>query len=302
MATEPAFPTKRITIVVPFSAGSATDLIARAAGQGITQQTGQPVIVDNRAGASGIIGATAVARAAPDGYTVMITTNTTQAGNLHMFKRLTYDPVKDFAPITLLGRGEQIMVVSSNSKFRSVGDFVDAARQNPGKLSFGAGSLNPRVAGEMFQQATATQLLHVPFKGNPEVVSEVLAGRVDMGIIDAPTVLSHVRAGNLRALASSGPSRFPLLPDVPTMAESGLPGFDISFWFAAYAPAGTPPEVIDRLNLLLGNANKAKAARDLFEKTSIRPLTSSASDLAQFQQREAEKWGDVIRKAKIEPE
>ncbi|HYF18799.1 MAG TPA: tripartite tricarboxylate transporter substrate binding protein [Ramlibacter sp.] len=300
--TGTAFPTKRMTIVVPFSPGSATDLIARVVGQGVTEQTGQPVVVDNRPGGSGSIGATAVARAPADGYTLLVTTNTTQAGNLHMFKRLPYDPVKDFAPITLLGRGEQIMVVAAASPYRSIGDVVAAARQTPGKLSFGAGSLNPRIAGEMFQQATGTQMLYVPYKGNPEVVTDLLGGRVDTAILDAPTVLPHFRAGTLRALGSSGTNRFALLPDVPTIAESGLPGFDISFWFGAYAPAGTPADIVQRLHDLLVQATKAAPARELYAKSSILPLTSTPTELARFQEREAAKWGEVIRKARIEPE
>lgn len=300
--TGTTFPTRRIAIIVPFSAGSATDLIARVVGQGVTEQTGQPVVVDNRPGASGSIGATAVARSPADGYTLLVTTNTTQAGNPHMFKRLPYDPAKDFAPLTLLGRGEQIMVVAAGSPHRSIGDVVAAARRDPGKLSFGAGSLNPRIAGEMFQQATGTQMLYVPYKGNPEVVTDLLAGRVDTAILDAPTVLPHIRAGTLRALGSSGPNRLPMLPAVPTIAESGLPGFDISFWFGAYAPAGTPADIVQRLNELLVNSTKAAPARELYAKSSILPLTSTPGELARYQEREAAKWGDVIRKARIEPE
>jgi tripartite-type tricarboxylate transporter receptor subunit TctC len=187
-----AWPAKPITFVVPFAAGSATDQLARALGQSITEQTKQAVVVDNKAGASGMMAAQAAARAAPDGYTVLITTNTTHAANEHLYKKLPYDPVKDFAPVTGLGKGGQVLVVNASKPYRSVADLLAAARKNPGKLSFGSGSSSSRVAGEMFKQLSGTDILHVPYKSNPLAITDLLGGQIDLMITDTSTGVPQV--------------------------------------------------------------------------------------------------------------
>lgn len=301
-AAATGFPAKPITFIVPFAAGSATDQIGRAIGQGVTEQTGQAVVIENKPGASAMIGASTAARAAPDGYTVLITTNTTHAANEHLYKTLTYHPVKHYAPISLLGKGGQIMVVNPNSTAKSVGDFLAQARQSPGKLSFGSGSSSSRIAGELLQQMAGVQLLHVPYKSNPLAVTDLLGGQIDMMITDTATGLPQVKSGKLRALGVTGRARSPLAPDVPTIAESGVPGYEMGYWFAAYAPAGTPPDVVKRLNELLVKATQSAPAKQFYAQTGTDPATSTPDELAQFQQAESKKWGDIIKKAGIQPE
>ena len=296
------YPDKTIMFVVPFAAGSATDQLARALGQEITAQTKQPVVVDNKAGANGFIGAGFVAKAAPDGYTVFITTNTTHAANEHLFKSIPYDPVKDFAPVTALARGGQILIVNPNVPAKSVQELIAYAKANPGKVSFGWGSSSSRIAGELFQQMAGVKLLSVPYKSNPQAVTDLLGGQITMMITDVATGLPQVQGGKVRALGVSSLNRVPLVPDVPTISEAGLKGYEMSFWFAAYVPAKTPPAVIARLHDLLVNAVKGPAAKQFFQSTGIEPFTTTPAELAKFQHEESQKWARIIKTAGIEPE
>src|SRR5690349_24621505 len=190
-----AFPDKAITFVVPFAAGTATDQIARALGNGITAETKQPVVIDNKAGASGFIASQQVAKAPADGYTVLITTNTTHAANEHLFKKLPYDPVKDFIPVTGLGKGGQVLVVRADAPYKSVADLLAKAKKEPGKLSFGSGSSSSRVAGAMFKQLSGTDILHMPYKCNPLAITDLLGGHINMLITDTATGLPQVKSG-----------------------------------------------------------------------------------------------------------
>jgi len=296
------FPDKPVTFVVPFAAGSATDQLARAIGQSLTEQTKQAVVVDNKAGASGMIAAQQVAKAAPDGYTVLITTNTTHAANEHLYKKLSYDPVKDFVPVSGLGKGGQVLVVRADSPFKTVADVVAKAKATPGKLSFGSGSSSSRVAGEMFKQLSHTDILHVPYKSNPNAITDLLGGQIDMMITDTATGVPQIKGGKLRALGVSTTKRIPMLPDVPTIDEAGVKGYDMSYWFAAYVPAGTPQPVVARLHELLVNAVKSPAAKQFFESSGAEGWTSTSDELAKFQASETQKWGRVIKAAGIEPE
>jgi tripartite-type tricarboxylate transporter receptor subunit TctC len=297
-----AYPEKPITFVVPFAAGSATDQLARALGSSVTQQTKQAVVVDDKAGASGMIAAQQVAKAAPDGYTVLITTNTTHAANEHLYKKLPYDPVKDFAPVTGLGKGGQVLVVRVDAPYKTVSDLLAKARKEPGKLSFASGSSSSRVAGEMFKQLSRTDILHIPYKSNPNAITDLLGGQVDMMITDTATGVPQIKGGKLRALGVSTVHRIPILPDVPTLDEAGVKGYDMSYWFAAYAPAGTPAPVVAKLRELLVNATQAPAARTFFETSGAQAWTTTSAELAKFQADEALKWGKVIKAAGIEPE
>jgi tripartite-type tricarboxylate transporter receptor subunit TctC len=302
-AAAQTFPDKSITFVVPFAAGSATDQIARALGNGVTAETKQPVVIENKAGASGFIASQQVAKAPADGYTVLITTNTTHAANEHLFKKLPYDPVKDFSPVAALGKGGQIMVVNPNSPAKTVAEFVALAKKEPGKLSFGSGSSSSRMAGELLQQLAGIKLLHVPYKSNPLAVTDLLGGQIDMMITDTATGLPQVKAGKLRALGVSGAQRSPLAPEVPTIAEAGVKGYEMGYWFAAYAPAKTPPAVVKRLNELLVKAAKSEAAKTSFyEPSGTEVFTTSPEDLAKFQAAESQKWGRIIKAAGIEAE
>jgi len=296
------YPDKQLTFVVPFAAGSATDQLARALGQEVTRITKQPVIVDDRAGASGFIGAELVKKAAPDGYTVFITTNTTHAANEHLFKKLPYDPVKDFLPVTGLGKGGQIMIVNPSVPAKTVAEFIALAKSQPGKISFGSGSSSSRVAGEMFQQLAGVELLHVPYKSNPLAINDLLGGQINMMITDMATGLPQAKGGKVRALGVSTTTRSPLLPEVPTIAEAGLKGYDMGFWFAAYVPAGTPPAVVTRLHDVLVEATKGAAMQQYYTSTGTDRFVTTPAELGQFQHAESEKWKAIIKKAGIEPE
>jgi tripartite-type tricarboxylate transporter receptor subunit TctC len=296
------YPAKSITFVVPFAAGSATDQLARALGQQVSIDAKQSVVIDNKPGASGFLAAQQVAKANADGYTVLITTNTTHAANEHLFKTLPYDPVKDFAPVTLLGKGGQIMIVNLKIPATTVKEFIALARKDPGKYSFGSGSSSSRIAGELFQQMAGVQLLHVPYKSNPLAVTDLLGGQIDMMITDNATGLPQVKGGKVRALGMSSRARSPLAPDVPTIDEAGVKGYEMSYWFAAYVPARTPPAAVARLHDLLVDATKGAAARQFYGSTGTEAVTSTPAELAKFQGEEAQKWGRIIKAANIQPE
>jgi tripartite-type tricarboxylate transporter receptor subunit TctC len=299
---QPDFPDKPITFVVPFAAGSATDQLARAIGNAVTEQTREPVVIDNKGGASGMLAAQQVAKAPPDGYTVLITTNTTHAANEHLYRKIGYDPVKDFVPITGLGKGGQVLVVRADAPYRSVADLVADAKDRPGKLSFGSGSSSSRMAGEMLKQLSGTEILHVPYKSNPQAITDLLGGQIDLMITDASTGVPQVKAGKLRALGYSTQKRSPQLPEVPTIAEAGVKGYDMGYWFAAYVPANTPAPVVARLNELLTNGTKAAVARAFYENSGTEAWATTSGELAAFQAAETRKWGQVIKAAGIQPE
>jgi tripartite-type tricarboxylate transporter receptor subunit TctC len=302
MASAQTYPSKPVTFIVPFAAGSATDQLARALGQSFTEQTKQTVIVDNKAGASGMMAAQAAARGAADGSVVLITTNTTHAANEHLYKKLPYDAVKDFAPVTGLGKGGQVLVVNASSPHKTAAELVAFARKNPGKLSFGSGSSSSRIAGEMLKQLAGVDILHVPYKSNPLAITDLLGGQIDLMITDTATGVPQVKAGKLRALAYSTQKRSPQLPDVPTLDEAGVKGYDMGYWFAAYVPAGTPPATVKRLNELLQVAVKSAAAKTFFDNGGSEPWTTTPEELARFQAAETLKWGKVIKAAGIEAE
>ena len=296
------YPDKPVTFIVPFAAGSATDQLARALGQHITEQTKQAVVVENKIGASGMIAAQQAARAPADGYTVLITTNTTHAANEHLYKKLPYDPVKDFQPVTGLGKGGQVMVVNAASPYKTVAEVIAAAKKSPGKVTFGSGSSSSRVAGELLQQMAGVQVLHVPYKSNPLAITDLLGGQIDFMITDTSTGVPQIKGGKLRALGVSTTKRLPMLPDVPTIDEAGVKGYDMGYWFAAYVPAGTPAPVVQRLHGLLDASTKTPAAKAFFETSGGEPFVTTPEELARFQVTEAAKWGKVIKAAGIEPE
>ena len=302
LAQAQTYPDKLITLVVPFAAGSATDQLARALGQELTAETKQAVIVENKPGGNAFIGAQAAAQAKPDGYTVFITTNTTHAANQHLYKKLPYDPVKDFEPVTGLGKGGQIMVVHPKVSAKTVAEFVELAKKQPGKVSFGSGSSSSRIAGELFQQMAAVELLHVPYKSNPNAINDLLGGQIDMMITDTATGVPQVKAGKLRALGVSGKTRSPLAPEVPTIDEAGVKGYEMGYWFAAYVPAKTPPAVVKRLNELLVKATTGPAVKNFYSSTGTERFVTTPEELAKFQAGESDKWGRIIKTAGIQPE
>ncbi len=302
LAHAQAYPSKPITIVVPFAAGSGTDQQARAMGQALSTEYKVPVIVDNRAGASGFIAAQYVAKAAPDGYTVLMTTNTTHAANEHLFKKLPYDPVKDFTPVALLSKGHMLLMVNPASPIKSVSDLIAAAKTSPGKLNFGSGSSSSRVASELLKQMAGIDVTNVPYKSNPMAITDLLGGQVDFMFADAPTALPQVNSGKLRALAVSGTRRLASAPTVPTVEEAGVKGYDMSYWTAVYLPPGAPASVTGKLNEMMTRISALPAVTAYQEATSGEVATSTPEGLARFQAEESLKWGKVIRAAGIQPE
>ena len=302
LACAQSYPAKPITFIVPFAAGTATDQLARSIGQAITTETGQAVVVDNKPGASGFIAAQAAAKAAADGYTVLITTNTTHAANEHLYRKLPYDPVREFTPITGLGKGGQILVVNPLNPAKSVGELIAQAKKDPGKLTFGSGSSSSRIAGELFQQMAGLQLLHVPYKSNTLAITDLLGGQIDMMITDTTTGLPQIKAGKLRALGFSGKQRSLLAPDVPTIDEAGVKGYEMTYWFAAYTPANTPAPVVKRLNELLIKATRSPSATTFYRSTGTDVFTTTPEELGKFQADESLKWGRIIKAAGIQPE
>ena len=296
------YPNKPITLVVPFGPGSGTDQMARVLAQGLGEVLKVPVVVDNKGGASGFIAAQYVAKAAPDGYTVMVTTNTTQTANEHLFKKLPYDPVKDFAPIALLAKGQMLLLVRPDSPYKTMADLIAAAKKAPGKLNFGAGSSSSQVASELLKQMADIDAVYVPYKSNPLSITDLIGGQIDFMFADAPTALPQVLGGKLRALATSGTNRVAAVPDVPTAAEAGLKGYDMTYWFAVYAPAGTPPAIIQQLNGAFDKVVGMEGFKSTLAKTSGELAFSTPEGLAQFQAEDSKKWGQVIRAAGIEPQ
>ena len=294
------YPSKPITMVVPFGPGSGTDQMARLYAKALGDQVKVPIVVENKGGANGFIAAQYVAKAAPDGYTLMMTTNTTHAANEHLFKKIPYDPVKDFAPIGLLATGQMLLLVKPDSPYKSVADLLAAARKTPGKLDFGSGSSSSQVAGDLLKQMAHVDMLNVPYKSNPQAITDLIGGRFTFMFSDTPTALPQVQGGKLRALATSGSHRVAALPDLPTVAEAGVKGYDVSYWFAAYAPAGTPPAIVAKLNQMFNKASATDEVKAYMKQTSGTLTSSTPEGLAKFQATESKKWGEVIRAAGIE--
>ena len=296
------YPSKPITIVVPFAAGSGTDSIARIIGQYLQNALGQSVVIENKVGASGVLAATYVARAAPDGYTLLMATNSTHSANPHLFKSLAYDPVKDFAPVARAGSYVFMLVVNPDVPAKTLPELVAHAKANPGKLTYASGNTTGIVAGETLKSKAGIDVLHIPYKSTPPALNDVLGGRVSMMFIDLAPGLEHVRAGTLRPLAVTTRERSALLPDLPSLAEAGIPGYDVTSYAALFAPAGTPKEIVDKLNAeiqkIIANPDaKARIAITGFDAFSGPPET-----LATFVQSELANWGKLIKDAGIEPQ
>jgi tripartite-type tricarboxylate transporter receptor subunit TctC len=295
------YPSKPITLVVPFTAGSGTDQVARGMAQFMSAEFhGAAVVIDNKPGASGIIAAQAVARAPADGYTLLMTTNTTQSANQYLFKKLPYDPVKDFAPVAALARGAMVIVVPPSSAIKSIPQLVSQAKAKP--LNYGAGNSSSRVAAEMFKQMTGADLSYVPYKGNPQAITDLMGGQLDVMFADTATALPLVQGGKLVALAYTGQQRSSAFPTVPTVEELGFKGYELSYWVAVYAPQGTPPAIVRRLNEVFVKGVRSEVVSAVFARAVLDIFTTTPEGLAQFQRNESERWGRVIKAAGIEPE
>lgn len=296
------FPEKPIRFIVPNTAGSATDQLARTVALTVQQRGGQPVVIENKAGANGIIASEYVAKTVADGYTVLIGNSTTNAANPSLYRKLPYDVEKDFVPLAGLGRGSQVMVVNNDLPVRSVTEFIALAKANPSKYAFGSGGASARVATESFAQMAGIKLLHVPYKGNPLAMTDLMAGQIQVFFPDMTTALPLIRAGKIRPLAVTSLARSSYLPDVPTLDESGLRGYEAGYWFAAYAPAGTPPEVVATLNRLLVEGVKSEGSAKFFKSVGMDPFPTTSEELGTFTRKETGHWSRSIKAAGIEPE
>jgi tripartite-type tricarboxylate transporter receptor subunit TctC len=296
------YPTRPLRFIVPFAAGSATDTLARALGQRMSATLKQPVTVENMPGASGQIAAQAAQRAAPDGYTVLIATNTTHAANQSLFKKLNYDPIGGFEPVTRLGDIALALAVHPRVPAANVQELLAYARSNPGKLTFGSGSSSSRIASELIRMLARIDMVHVPYKSNPQAVTDLLGGQIDMLFADVSTTLPQIQAGAVKGLAVSSARRSPLAPDLPTMQEAGLPGYELTAWFAAFVPAGTPAPVVETLNAAFRAALADPDAQSALLKAGIEPTASTPAELKSFAAAETKKWAEIVKAAGIEPE
>ena len=271
--TAQAFPAKTVRIVVPQAPGGASDALARIIGQRLSERWHQPVIVENRAGAGGLIGTDVVAKAAPDGYTLLLAYDGTHAVNASLYKSLPFDPIKDFTPVATLANVPFVLAVNAASTTKDIKGFIELAKADPGKVTYGSagnGSVN-HLLGAMFSKAAGVQLVHVPYKGAAPAIADLMGFSVDSVFSSIPSVVAYVQSGRLRALAVTSASRSAALPGVPTIAESGFPGFDVAPWFGLLAPAGTPPEIVKQINDDVGALLKSKETIDAFAAQGAEP-------------------------------
>lgn len=290
-----AYPARPIRLVVPYAAGGGADNAARAIVPALSKQLGQSVVVDNRAGASGAIGAGAVAQAQPDGYTVLYDASTFAVNPV--LRKLPFDALADFIPVTQAVSVPNVMVVATNSPYQSATQFLDAARASPGKLtyaSYGAGS-TAHLIGELLKREAKLDIVHVPYKGGAPALVDVMGGQVDTYFANAASSLGFVREGKLRALAVTSRERHPDLPQVPTIAELGFPGFEVLEWNGFFVPKGTPPEVVERLSQAIHSALKDDAVRDRLLALGLTPVGSSADQFQAFIRHEMERWRELAR-------
>ena len=295
------FPARPIRIVVPWAAGTATDTMARLLGQRVAELAQQPVVVDNKPGAGGTIGSAEVARAAPDGYTLLSTSNA-HVANQFLIRNIPYDALRDFAPVVPTLKVPLVLVVNPALGVRTVAELTALARRQPGKLSFGAGSSGALVGMELYKQLAGLDILHVPYKSNTQAIADVMGGQVPMMISDVGLAHPQIRAGKVIGLAVTSPERAPSLPELPTMIEAGVAGYELTGWGGIWAPAGTPAPVLARLNALFGEALNAERAREYAAKASGEVFRLSPAEFERFQRADTERWRRVTTAARIQPE
>jgi tripartite-type tricarboxylate transporter receptor subunit TctC len=298
---QPAWPERPVTLIVPYSAGGGADVLARMVVNGLKSRLGQPVVVENRAGAAGNIAMEAAARARPDGYT-LVWASSGQSAAANYYKSLKYDLVKDFEPVSLTLYNSRILVGRPGLPFANVAELIAHAKKNPGKVtyaSWGNGS-GAHLAGELLKQMAGIEMLHVPFKGNADAVSALLGGQVDVMFSDPASVTGHVRSGKLKAFGVPSDKRFPGLPEIPTLSEAGFPGFEYSGWFGILAPRGTPATVVKALGAAVDQALQDPELREQLAKAGAGPIGGRTPEqFSKFLQEDIDKWGSVMRKAGI---
>lgn len=296
-AAQAAYPSKTITIIVPFAAGGTTDILARIVAQGLTAELGQTVIVDNRAGAGGNIGGQAAARATPDGYILFMGTVGTHAINASLYKKMPFDPIKDFAPLTRVANVPNLLVANPKQPFKTVKELIAYAKANPGKLNFassGNGS-SIHLSGELFKSMTKIDMQHVPYKGSAPAMTDLLGNQVGIMFDNMPSAIQHVRSGKLRALGVTTAKRSPELPDVPTIAEAGVPGYEATSWFGMFAPAATPPAIITTLNNAIVKVLAKPEVKKQINDQGAEVYSETPAHFADFIQKESAKWSKVVK-------
>jgi len=296
------YPSRPVTIVVPLGAGGGSDLLARLVAQKLERRLGKPFVVENRPGGSTAIAAVFVARANPDGYTLLQATSTTMAVNVTLAKKLAYDPAKDFAPVALLTASPFVLTVGVDSPVKSVADLIALLRSKPGALNYGSagpGTMH-HLSTELMLSLTGTQMQHIPYKATPPAVTDLLAGRLQVLFGDGPSVLPQIREGKLRALAVSTAKRSPATPDVPTMQEAGIAGFESAAWQMIVAPAGTPSHIVTLLNKEVGAIfSETEVIQELTSRGMGPQLTDSPEQLQEFVKAEIERWSPIVRRAGV---
>ena len=296
-ASAQTYPTKPIRLVVPFPPGGATDILARDVAQKLTEAWGQQVIVDNRPGAGGNIGSELVAKSAPDGYTLEMGTVGTHAINASLYAKMPYDHVKDFVPVILVAGVPNVLVVNPAVPANSVAELIAYAKANPGKLNFASSGNGTSIhlSGELFKFMAGVQMTHVPYKGSAPALQDLIGGQVQLMFDNLPPSLPQIKAGKLRALAVTSLARAPALPDVPTMAEAGLPGYEASSWFGVLAPAGTPPAIVTKLNAEIARWLATPEAKEKLSKQGANAAGGTPEDFAKHIAAETAKWAKVVK-------
>jgi len=303
-ASGQSYPSKPVRIVVPFAPGSTIDIIGRIIAPKLTEALGQPVLVDNRPGAGGMVGMDAVAKAPPDGHTLVIGALGPLAMNPALYPKTPFDPVRDFAAVSLLATGPVAIAVHPSVPARNVKELIELAKRQPGKLNFGSPGVgtSPHLTGELLKMLTGTDIVHVPYKGNAEALTDLVSGRVSIVFTGVPPVVPLVKAGRVRLLATTGRQRTVQLPDVPTIVEAGLPGAQVLIWYGVVAPIATPTELVARLNREIVKIMQAPDTREKFSQQGIEPETSTPEQFAQLIREEYARWTKVIRTVGIKLE
>ena len=297
-----SYPSRSVTVLSPFAAGSVTDAVARIVALALQEQLGQPFVVENRAGAGGLLAANAVARAKPDGYTLLVTTNSTHSAARGLFKNVPYDPVNDFTPVARIGSFPSFFAVTPDKPYRTMREMVDFARANPGKLAYGVGNSTSHIVGETLKKRTGVDIVRVNYRSNPMVMTDLLGGQIQIMIADFNTGLPQVRADKIRPLAVLTRDRNPALPDVPTLNETVMPGYDILAWAGMFGPAGLPPEAVKVLADALDKALQRSEVRQRLAATATDIYWSGSQEFDAFLKSELVKWTAYIKEAGIEPE
>jgi tripartite-type tricarboxylate transporter receptor subunit TctC len=294
-----SYPSKPIRLIIPFPPGGSTDILGRSVAQKLSEAWGQQIIVDNRGGAGGTIGADLAAKAPADGYTLLMGHIGTLAVNVTLYPKLTYDPVKDFTPVSMVALVPNVLVVHPSLPVKTVTELIAYAKANPGRLNYSSGGNGSaaHLAVEYFKLQTQTDIVHVPYKGTGPSVTDLIAGQVSLTMTGAPAVMPHVQSGRIRALGVSSPQRVPALPQIPTVAESGVPGFDATQWYGVVAPAGTPKDIVAKLNAEIRKIMQSKEMLDRLATEGAIAAPGTPEQFGAYIKSEITRWGGVVRAA-----